>query len=356
MAAPERLEVRLLGRPAVEVDGEWFEPPPGKGTAILFYLAFHGGWVGRDDLVYLFWPDTPESQARGNLRPLLWRLSREPYASGLERDRSRVRCEVGVEPDAATAAVIEAIRAAEPSLASPPAAVDDGGDAGRDAMPIQPTPFLGRAAEIASISGLLGGGACRIVSIVGPGGVGKTRLAVEVASCRASSFRNGARYVDLASASTPEAVASAVALAVGAAEGVPPALEDIGRHLRGLEMLLVLDNVEHLVGRARHLFTELEARASELSILATLHGEQEPAGALAGVVAARALAARGDHAAAQRVEAFVRSHAATPFGALHALGYRASADAHERPLGNASAARAPAADMAAFLTDLLHGM
>jgi hypothetical protein len=117
-------------------------------------------------------------------------------------------------------------------------------------MPIQPTPFLGRAAEIASISGLLGGGACRIVSIVGPGGVGRTRLAVEVASCRASSFRNGARYVDLASASTPEAVASAVALAVGAAEGVPPAPEDIGRHLRRLEMLRVLDNVEHLVGRA----------------------------------------------------------------------------------------------------------
>ncbi len=91
MAALGPIEVRLLGRPAFGANAGWTELPPGKSTAILLFLAFRGGWVGREELVHLFWPESPEAQARSNLRPLLSRVKDAPYARGLERERSRIR-------------------------------------------------------------------------------------------------------------------------------------------------------------------------------------------------------------------------------------------------------------------------
>jgi DNA-binding SARP family transcriptional activator len=83
--------VRLLGTPAVKHGEGWLEPPIGKLFAILYYLACQEGWVNRDDLLYLFWPDTPEQSARQNLRPLLTKLRRFPYAQDLEIEASRLR-------------------------------------------------------------------------------------------------------------------------------------------------------------------------------------------------------------------------------------------------------------------------
>jgi DNA-binding SARP family transcriptional activator len=97
MAALDSIEVRLLGRPAFAANDEWTELPPGKSTAILLFLAFRGGWVGREEVVHLFWPESPEAQARSNLRPLLSRVRDEPYARGLERERSRIRWPVATD-------------------------------------------------------------------------------------------------------------------------------------------------------------------------------------------------------------------------------------------------------------------
>ncbi len=92
MAAAAAPHVRLLGRPALrDEEGRWREFPPGQRAAALGYLALQRRWVGRDELVALFWPDRPEPTARGNLRPLLAKLTREPLAVGLEREPHRVR-------------------------------------------------------------------------------------------------------------------------------------------------------------------------------------------------------------------------------------------------------------------------
>ena len=89
------VSLRLLGRPAVHHRDDWVEPPFNKGWALLLYLAFRGGWVDRDELVYLFWPDSQESRARGNLRKLLSRSLRDnPFTEDLEIESGRLRWRV----------------------------------------------------------------------------------------------------------------------------------------------------------------------------------------------------------------------------------------------------------------------
>jgi DNA-binding SARP family transcriptional activator len=83
--------VRLLGPPAVRHDDGWLELPVGKTSALLYYLAYQGGWAGRDDLLYLFWPDASEHSARQNLRPVLSKLRRLPFAGALETKGDRIR-------------------------------------------------------------------------------------------------------------------------------------------------------------------------------------------------------------------------------------------------------------------------
>ncbi len=83
--------VKLLGSPAIEYGDARLEPPPSKLTAILYYLAYQEGWVARDDLLYLFYPDTLERKARQNLRPLLSKLRRLDYAEGLEAEPNHLR-------------------------------------------------------------------------------------------------------------------------------------------------------------------------------------------------------------------------------------------------------------------------
>ena len=86
--------VKLLGEPAFSVGGAVFEPPPGKASALLYYLVYKGEWVSRDELVYLFWPDSDEGAARKNLRQLLTTIRRLPYTQGLEVENTRLRWRV----------------------------------------------------------------------------------------------------------------------------------------------------------------------------------------------------------------------------------------------------------------------
>lgn len=397
MVAAEAVTVRLLGRPAVLHDGNWTEPTPGRMAALLYYLAFHGGWVGRSDLVYLFWPDAPEATARGNLRPLLSRLAREPYAQALERQRSRVRwpvrtdvqvcrelmqaqrwreawelgrhelltgfdltsapefgawleaerselrqsarlagaraleeCrsvgdhaeavvvaaqlhrsdpldeaaarrhmlaladagdpagalalfeglrrllaeELGADPGHETVRLAEALRAGTAVLGPardaarthPPSPVASRAHT----LPHQPTRFVGRESEVAALIDTLEDEAGRLLTIVGPGGVGKTRLAIEVARRAGSRFEHGTRFVDLSAIREPEALIAAVAGAVGA-EPRPgrAAVGSISEHLRGSALLLVLDNMEQVIEEARELVAGLVAQAPAVRILAT---------------------------------------------------------------------------------------
>jgi predicted ATPase/DNA-binding XRE family transcriptional regulator len=115
-------------------------------------------------------------------------------------------------------------------------------------LPLPLTPIVGRQMEMAEIQQLLRNHECRLLTIVGLGGAGKTRLAIEVAAALQSDFADGVFFVALASVSAPPFVPSAMAAALGLSY---PATADLKTELVGYlqsrEILLVLDNLEHLL-------------------------------------------------------------------------------------------------------------
>jgi predicted ATPase/DNA-binding CsgD family transcriptional regulator len=135
-------------------------------------------------------------------------------------------------------------------------------------FPAALTSFIGRAGPVAEVAGLLAEG--RLVTVTGPGGSGKTRLAAEVARQVADRFPDGVWLVELAPAGGPAQVAAAVAAALGVRErlGVPAA-DAVAQVLARQQLLLVLDNCEHVIGAAAELCAGLLAVCDDLRILAT---------------------------------------------------------------------------------------
>jgi predicted ATPase/DNA-binding CsgD family transcriptional regulator len=120
----------------------------------------------------------------------------------------------------------------------------------RSTVPSPLTPFVGRVEELSTLVAAVR--AHRLVTATGPGGVGKTRLALAAAHELADDFRDGVSFVDLVKVSDPAAVAGAVADAVGATEPTGASREEAAlAALRERELLLVMDNCEHLLDAAR---------------------------------------------------------------------------------------------------------
>ncbi|MBI1173468.1 hypothetical protein GC209_18940 [bacterium] len=124
--------------------------------------------------------------------------------------------------------------------------------------------IIGRADVIADLAGKLAGQ--KLMTIVGPGGVGKTTVAVAVARSSAADFDDGWRFVDLASLTNPRAVPDAVLAAMGAPAGRP---QDVAAALAGKRLLLVLDNCEHLLDAAAELAEQIAAGAPDVRLIAT---------------------------------------------------------------------------------------
>ena len=146
-------------------------------------------------------------------------------------------------------------------------------------LPAQLTSFIGRDRELADVAGLLARE--RLVTLTGPGGSGKTRLAVAAADRLLPRFADGVFFVPLAMVDDPERVPSAIASALVLRESPEkPILEVVEEHLRDKTLLLVTDNFEHVVGGAAVLGRLLEM-APQLSALATsrellrIKGERE---------------------------------------------------------------------------------
>ena len=136
------------------------------------------------------------------------------------------------------------------------------------------TSFVGRADAVSEVAGLLG--ECRLVTVTGPGGVGKTRLAGEVAGRVAGRFADGVWLVELAAVTDPARVPSAVAAVLGVrgAPGVPVA-DSLAAVLARQQLLLVLDNCEHVIAAVAGLCGGLLSAADDVRMLAT---SREPVG------------------------------------------------------------------------------
>jgi predicted ATPase/DNA-binding CsgD family transcriptional regulator len=164
------------------------------------------------------------------------------------------------------------------------------------------TSFIGRAGPVREVAGLLAGH--RLVTVTGPGGTGKTRLAAEVARQVAGEFADGVWLVELAPVADPAQVAAAAAAALGVPDqpGVPPG-GAVARVLARQQLLLVLDNCEHVVGAAAELCAELLAACEDVRVLATSREPLAVAGETRYRLAPLALPDPDDLADAARAEA-----------------------------------------------------
>jgi non-specific serine/threonine protein kinase len=138
----------------------------------------------------------------------------------------------------------------------------------RDVLPAHLTSFVGRQQAIADLETCLA--AARLVTLVGPGGVGKTRLALQLAAHLADSYRNGVWFVDLAPVTDPQLVGQAVATVLGVREQPDRSLvATLVAAIQAHRLLLVLDNCEHVVSACAALSDALLRAAPGLHILAT---------------------------------------------------------------------------------------
>ena len=135
-------------------------------------------------------------------------------------------------------------------------------------LPLQLSSFVGQEKELAEVRRLLQD--TRLLTLSGPGGCGKTRLAVVAASDLLQEFEDGVRMVELAPLSDPSFVPQAIASVLGAREQPDVSLtETLSNHLRNKNMLLVLDNCEHLIEACAELVETLLRFCPRLRVLAT---------------------------------------------------------------------------------------
>lgn len=204
-------------------------------------------------------------QAHRMAMELLWRDGQRSAAlAQYERCRELLAAELGLDPDEQTTALYEQILgdqgrgAEEPPGAGPQPAP----------LPLPTTAFFGREEELARLAGYLSDPACRLITITGLGGSGKTRLALQAAAAHQEAFNNGACLVSLAPVRVPELLLPTIATALGLAPGGEDVAGQLAAHLRERELLLLLDNCEQLTPAFPTLATLLE-RAPRMVILAT---------------------------------------------------------------------------------------
>jgi len=181
-----------------------------------------------------------------------------------------LREELAVSPDAETVALYQAVigRTLSAVQASIPAPVTVPSTP-RHNLPPQPTPFVGREEELEQIAQSLADPACRLLTVVGPGGMGKSHLAIQAAETCLSAFSDGVWFVSLASLDSADLLSSAIMETLDVARhGSTDPTAQLLNYLRERNLLLVLDAFEDLL-EATRLVTEMLRAASGLKVLVT---------------------------------------------------------------------------------------
>src|SRR3954471_10372310 len=158
-------------------------------------------------------------------------------------------------------------------------------------LPVELSSFVGRARELSAVKGLLQD--AHAITVTGPGGIGKTRLALRAGRKFARHFPDGVWLVELAELETPELVAYAFAHAMRLQERPGEAIEDgLIAHLRERRLLVVLDNCEHLHDACRRLVASVVSECAQVRVLCTSRERLDVAGE--AVVALSALGVPAD--------------------------------------------------------------
>jgi predicted ATPase/DNA-binding SARP family transcriptional activator len=202
-----------------------------------------------------------------------YRCGRQAEALATARAlRDRLREDLGVDASARVRDLYHQILLQAPQLAPEPAAPPGN-------LPDRLTSFVGRTLEVRAVAGLLD--AARLVTLTGPGGIGKTRLAIEVADQLRSWFPGGTWWLDLAPVTDPETILAELARVLDLS-GPPGAdlVKVVARRLGGRPALLLMDNCEHMATTVAGLVSEILRAAPGLRVLATsrialrIEGEQ----------------------------------------------------------------------------------
>jgi len=144
----------------------------------------------------------------------------------------------------------------------------------RNNLPVLPTPLIGRERELEQLNQLLRDPQCRLLTLVGPGGIGKTRLAIEAASQIQNEFSDGVYFIPLASVNSPRFIVPMIADATGFSfqgKGSIEPKSQLFNYLKGKQILLLVDNLEHLISDATvtDLFVELLKNTAQVKLFVT---------------------------------------------------------------------------------------
>jgi predicted ATPase/class 3 adenylate cyclase len=251
-SGPLRVRMALHMGVAEERDGDYFGPPVNRVARLL--SAAHGGQV----LLSLPTQELVRDQLHGETTL---------------RDLGEHRLKDLFRPER----VFQLVSSDLPSEFPPLRTLD----AYRNNLPLQPTPLVGREKEVLEVCDLLRSDETRLLTLTGPGGIGKTRVALQAVADLLDDFSDGTFFVPLATLTEAELFLSAVAETLGMRETAEQPLdESLKDYLSERRLLLLLDNFEQVLGAAPAV-TEMLAGALGLKVLATsraplgLYGEHE---------------------------------------------------------------------------------